>query len=91
MGARRIEVLRGISLDISWRSGLSLGCVRCGKTTLFIPCRIEQPESERLNSKAAALRGNWLVQARLRNEKMGFVFQGYCCPNSRLKTSCFRQ
>ena len=80
MGARRIEVLRGISLEISHGEAVFLsGASGAGKTTLlYTLAGLEQPESGTVEFEGRRLyAGNSAAQARLRNEKMGFVFQGY--------------
>jgi putative ABC transport system ATP-binding protein/lipoprotein-releasing system ATP-binding protein len=80
MGPRRVEVLRGISMEIySGEAVFLCGASGAGKTTLlYTLAGLERPESgtvqfagERLYSvRSSAL-------ARLRNRRMGFVFQGY--------------
>jgi len=80
MGARRIEVLRGISLEISHGEAVFLsGASGAGKTTLlYTLAGLEQPEAGTVEFEGRRLyAGNSAAQARLRNEKMGFVFQGY--------------
>ena len=80
MGARRIEVLRGISMDISNGEAVFLsGASGAGKTTLlYTLAGLEQPESGTVKFEGRRLyAGSSAAQARLRNEKMGFVFQGY--------------
>ena len=80
MGARRIEVLRGISMDISNGEAVFLsGASGAGKTTLlYTLAGLEQPESGTVEFEGRRLHaGSSAAQARLRNEKMGFVFQGY--------------
>ncbi len=80
MGARRIEVLRGISMDISNGEAVFLsGASGAGKTTLlYTLAGLEQPESGTVEFEGRRLyTGSSAAQARLRNEKMGFVFQGY--------------
>jgi predicted ABC-type transport system involved in lysophospholipase L1 biosynthesis ATPase subunit len=80
IGARRIDVLRGISMEIAHNETVFLsGASGAGKTTLlYTLAGLERPESgtiefegQRLYSRSSG------GQARLRNEKMGFVFQGY--------------
>ena len=80
MGARRLEVLRGISMDIAHGEAVFVcGASGAGKTTLlYTLAGLERPKSGTVefegrnlyNSGAASL-------ARFRNEKTGFVFQGY--------------
>jgi predicted ABC-type transport system involved in lysophospholipase L1 biosynthesis ATPase subunit len=80
MGARRIEVLRGISMEIAHNEAVFLsGASGAGKTTLlYTLAGLERPESGSVEFEGRRLySGRSTVQARLRNEKMGFVFQGY--------------
>ena len=80
MGARRIEVLRGISLDITRNEAVFLsGASGAGKTTLlYTLAGLERPESGTVEFEGRRLySGSSSAAAHLRNEKMGFVFQGY--------------
>ena len=80
MGARRIEVLRGISMDIAHNETVFLsGASGAGKTTLlYTLAGLERPESGTVKFEGRQLYGSRsAAEARLRNEKMGFVFQGY--------------
>jgi len=80
MGARQIEVLRGISMEIAHNEAVFLsGASGAGKTTLlYTLAGLERPESGTVEFEGRRLySGSSAVQARLRNEKMGFVFQGY--------------
>src|SRR5213082_344767 len=80
MGSRRIEVLRGISMDISNGEAVFLsGASGAGKTTLlYTLAGLERPESGTVKFEGRKLYdGRSAAEARLRNEKMGFVFQGY--------------
>ncbi len=80
MGARRIEVLRGISMDIAHNEAVFLsGASGAGKTTLlYTLAGLERPESGSVEFEGRRLYcGSSSVEARLRNQKMGFVFQGY--------------
>ena len=80
MGARRIEVLRGISMDIAYNETVFLsGASGAGKTTLlYTLAGLEHPESGMVKFEGRKLySGSSFTEARLRNEKMGFVFQGY--------------
>lgn len=80
MGARRIEVLRGISMEIAHNEAVFLsGASGAGKTTLlYTLAGLERPESGTVEFEGRRLysRGS-SSEARLRNKKMGFVFQGY--------------
>jgi predicted ABC-type transport system involved in lysophospholipase L1 biosynthesis ATPase subunit len=80
MGARQIEVLRGISMEIAHNEAVFLsGASGAGKTTLlYTLAGLERPESGTVKFEGRRLySGSSAMQARLRNEKMGFVFQGY--------------
>ena len=80
MGARRIEVLRGISIQIARNEAVFLsGASGAGKTTLlYTLAGLERPESGTVEFEGRRLYdGSSAAEARLRNEKMGFVFQGY--------------
>ncbi len=80
MGARRIEVLRGISMHIAHNEAVFLsGASGAGKTTLlYTLAGLERPESGTVEFEGRRLyNGSSAAEARLRNEKMGFVFQGY--------------
>src|SRR5215813_12100201 len=80
MGARRIEVLRGISMEVARNEAVFLsGASGAGKTTLlYTLAGLERPESGTVEFEGRNLyNGASAAQARFRNEKMGFVFQGY--------------
>jgi predicted ABC-type transport system involved in lysophospholipase L1 biosynthesis ATPase subunit len=80
MGARRIEVLRGISMEIVRNEVVFLsGASGAGKTTLlYTLAGLERPESGTVEFEGRQLYdGSSAAQARFRNQKMGFVFQGY--------------
>jgi len=80
MGARRIEVLRGISLDVAPGEIIFVcGASGAGKTTLlYTLAGLERPESGTVEFEGRNLyNGSSASQARFRNNKMGFVFQGY--------------
>src|SRR2546421_281841 len=80
MGARRIEVLRGISMEIGRGQAVFLcGASGAGKTTLlYTLAGLERPESGTVEFDGRRLySGSSASQARFRNEKMGFIFQGY--------------
>src|SRR5205809_913005 len=80
MGARRIDVLRGISMQISPGEAVFLsGASGAGKTTLlYTLAGLERPESGTVEFEGRNLyNGSSGSQARFRNKKMGFVFQGY--------------
>jgi predicted ABC-type transport system involved in lysophospholipase L1 biosynthesis ATPase subunit len=80
MGDRRIEVLRGISLEVAHGEKIFVcGASGAGKTTLmYTLAGLERPESGTVEFEGRELyRGSSSAQARFRNTKMGFVFQGY--------------
>jgi len=80
IGEASIEVLRGIDIDIAAGESVFLcGASGAGKTTLlYTLAGLETPESGSVEFEGQslyALSGNAL--ARLRNKRMGFVFQSY--------------
>jgi putative ABC transport system ATP-binding protein/lipoprotein-releasing system ATP-binding protein len=80
MGSRRIEVLRGISLDVALGEIIFIcGASGAGKTTLlYTLAGLERPESGTVEFEGHSLyNGPSAAEARFRNKKMGFVFQGY--------------
>ena len=80
MGSRRIEVLRGISIEVAPGEIIFIcGASGAGKTTLlYTLAGLERPESGTVEFEGRNLyNGSSASQARFRNKKMGFVFQGY--------------
>ncbi len=80
IGRRRIEVLCGVSLEVRHGESIFLcGASGAGKTTLlYTLAGLERPESGEVEFEGQQLyRGGEAALARLRNQKMGFVFQGY--------------
>src|SRR5712692_10377298 len=80
MGPRRIEVLRGISMEIAHGEAVFLcGASGAGKTTLlYTLAGLERPESGTVEFEGRNLyNGPAAAAARFRNKKLGFVFQGY--------------
>ena len=80
IGSRRIEVLRGISLEVARGEAVFLcGASGAGKTTLlYTLAGLERPESGTVEFEGQRLyTGSSSSQAEMRNRKMGFVFQGY--------------
>lgn len=80
IGRRRIEVLRGVSLEVQQGESVFLcGASGAGKTTLlYTLAGLERPESGEVEFDGQQLyRSGEGALARLRNQKMGFVFQGY--------------
>jgi putative ABC transport system ATP-binding protein/lipoprotein-releasing system ATP-binding protein len=80
LGSRTIEVLRGISVDIRKGEAIFLcGASGAGKTTLlYTLAGLERPEAGSVRFEGRELyTGSQSADARHRNERMGFVFQGY--------------
>ena len=80
IGRRRIEVLRGVSLEVQHGESIFLcGASGAGKTTLlYTLAGLERPESGEVEFEGQKLyRRGETTLAQLRNQKMGFVFQGY--------------
>jgi predicted ABC-type transport system involved in lysophospholipase L1 biosynthesis ATPase subunit len=80
LGSRTIEVLRGISVEIAVGEALFIcGASGAGKSTLlYTLAGLERPESGEVIFEGRRLyNGGESVQARIRNERIGFVFQGY--------------
>jgi putative ABC transport system ATP-binding protein/lipoprotein-releasing system ATP-binding protein len=80
LGARRIEVLRGISLDLARGEAVFLvGASGAGKTTLlYTLAGLERPDSGAVLFDGQELyQGSQAAQARRRNQRIGFIFQGY--------------
>jgi putative ABC transport system ATP-binding protein/lipoprotein-releasing system ATP-binding protein len=80
IGPRRIEVLRGVSLEVQRGECVFLcGASGAGKTTLlYTLAGLERPEAGEVEFVGRRLyRAGVSALANLRNEKMGFVFQGY--------------
>jgi predicted ABC-type transport system involved in lysophospholipase L1 biosynthesis ATPase subunit len=80
LGARKIEVLRGISTEIFRGEAVFLcGASGAGKTTLlYTLAGLETPESGTVEFEGTRLyAGGESAQSRIRNERIGFVFQGY--------------
>ena len=80
IGQRRIEVLRGVSLDIQHGESIFLcGASGAGKTTLlYTLAGLEEPESGTVELEGLRLyTGSERTQAKQRNARIGFVFQGY--------------
>jgi len=80
IGKRHLDILRGISLDVERGEVVALrGASGAGKTTLlYTLAGLERPQQGKVlfdGHDVFALSDKRLT--RLRNEKMGFVFQGY--------------
>ncbi|PYL04661.1 MAG: ABC transporter [Verrucomicrobia bacterium] len=80
MGPRRIEVLRGISMEVQRSEAVFLvGASGAGKTTLlYTLAGLERPEQGTVDFEGQRLyTGSSQAQAHIRNAQMGFVFQSY--------------
>jgi putative ABC transport system ATP-binding protein/lipoprotein-releasing system ATP-binding protein len=80
IGGNRIPVLRGIDLDLAPAESVFLcGASGAGKTTLlYTIAGLETPEAGSVEFEGRSLYGlSGNALARLRNERMGFVFQSY--------------
>jgi predicted ABC-type transport system involved in lysophospholipase L1 biosynthesis ATPase subunit len=80
IGPRRLEVLRGISMEIAHGEVVFVcGASGAGKTTLlYTLAGLERPKSGSVEFEGRNLYdGSAASLARFRNEKIGFVFQGY--------------
>lgn len=80
IGGRRVEVLRGVSAEIARGEAVFLcGASGAGKTTLlYTLAGLERPEGGTVEFEGHALyQVGAAQQARLRNGRIGFVFQGY--------------
>ena len=80
LGKRKIEVLRGITVEIARGEAVFLcGASGAGKTTLlYTLAGLERPEGGTVTFEGEDLyaRGEGSA-ARIRNTRVGFVFQGY--------------
>src|SRR5437763_15819833 len=79
-GPRRIEVLRGISMEVHRSEAVFLvGASGAGKTTLlYTLAGLERPEEGTVDFEGQRLyTGSSQAQAHIRNAQMGFVFQSY--------------
>ncbi len=80
IGGNRIQVLRGIDLDLAPGESVFLcGASGAGKTTLlYTIAGLETPEAGSVEFEGHSLYGlSGNALARLRNDRMGFVFQSY--------------
>jgi putative ABC transport system ATP-binding protein/lipoprotein-releasing system ATP-binding protein len=80
LGARKIDVLRGVSLDIHTGETVFLcGASGAGKTTLlYTLAGLERPDRGSVTFEGRDLyAGSDTLRARQRNERIGFIFQGY--------------
>lgn len=80
LGDRTIEVLRGVSVDVLRGESVFLcGASGAGKTTLlYTLAGLERPEAGTVTFEGQQIYSkSQSADARLRNERIGFVFQGY--------------
>jgi putative ABC transport system ATP-binding protein/lipoprotein-releasing system ATP-binding protein len=80
IGSRKVEVLRGINLDVQAGEALFLcGVSGAGKTTLlYTLAGLERPEAGEVVFEGHKLYGRSSAEdARIRNTRMGFIFQSY--------------
>ena len=80
IGSRKVEVLKGINLEINKGESVFLcGASGAGKTTLlYTLAGLERPESGEVMFENHRLYEDGAAQdAKIRNQRMGFVFQGY--------------
>ena len=80
VGSRKVEVLRGINLDVQAGEALFLcGVSGAGKTTLlYTLAGLERPEAGEVIFEGHKLYSRGSAEdARIRNTRMGFIFQSY--------------
>src|SRR3954462_11303276 len=80
LGRRQIDVLRGVSIEIRQGETVFLcGASGAGKTTLlYTLAGLERPDSGAVHFEGKNLYlGSDTARARQRNERIGFIFQGY--------------
>jgi putative ABC transport system ATP-binding protein/lipoprotein-releasing system ATP-binding protein len=80
IGSRKVEVLRGINLDVQAGEALFLcGVSGAGKTTLlYTLAGLERPEAGEVVFEGHKLYSRGSAEdARIRNTRMGFIFQSY--------------
>jgi predicted ABC-type transport system involved in lysophospholipase L1 biosynthesis ATPase subunit len=80
VGSRRVQVLRGINLDVQAGEALFLcGVSGAGKTTLlYTLAGLERPEAGEVIFEGHKLYSRSSTEdARIRNTRMGFIFQSY--------------
>ena len=80
LGAQKIDVLRGITVQIERGETVFLcGASGAGKTTLlYTLAGLEHPEGGKVHFEGMDVYGaSEKTRARLRNDRFGFIFQGY--------------
>ena len=80
VGSRKVQVLRGINLDVQAGEALFLcGVSGAGKTTLLYTLGgLERPEAGEVIFEGHKLYSRSSTEdARIRNTRMGFIFQSY--------------
>jgi predicted ABC-type transport system involved in lysophospholipase L1 biosynthesis ATPase subunit len=80
IGSRKVEVLRGINLEVQTGEALFLcGVSGAGKTTLlYTLAGLERPEAGEVIFEGHKLYSRGSAEdARIRNTRMGFIFQSY--------------
>src|SRR4030095_5652356 len=80
LGSRTLEVLRGINIEVQQGEAVFLcGASGAGKTTLlYTLAGLERPEAGDVIFEGRPLyAGSESADARVRNRRVGFVFQGY--------------
>ncbi len=79
LASRTIDVLRGISVEVKKGEAVFLcGASGAGKTTLlYTLAGLERPGSGTVSFEGRQLYGSESADAKVRNERIGFVFQGY--------------
>jgi predicted ABC-type transport system involved in lysophospholipase L1 biosynthesis ATPase subunit len=80
IGSRKVEVLRGINLEVQAGEALFLcGVSGAGKTTLlYTLAGLERPEAGEVIFEGHKLYGRSPAEdAKIRNTRMGFIFQSY--------------
>jgi putative ABC transport system ATP-binding protein/lipoprotein-releasing system ATP-binding protein len=80
IGERTIAVLRGVDVELFPGEAVFLcGASGAGKTTLlYTLAGLERPDAGTVDFEGQRLYVHGAAEARLRNKRIGFVFQGYC-------------
>lgn len=79
IGKRNIEVLRGVNVELKAGEAVFLcGASGAGKTTLlYTLAGLERPDSGTVEFEGHQLYKRASAEAKVRNQRIGFVFQGY--------------